>query len=75
MNLRDTKLEGISKLAEDMLASQEGMCSIELVTYGKDVSVNTPVSESEATCLMQVDQACFKKIRSEILSKYCRIYL
>jgi hypothetical protein len=40
----------------------------------RDVSVNTSVSESEATCVMQVDQACFKENRSEILSKYCRIY-
>jgi hypothetical protein len=47
------------------------------VSYSRerDVSVDTPVSESETMCVLQVEQLCFKKIRLENLSNYCRIYL
>ena len=41
----------------------------------KDVSVGTPVSESEKMCVLQVEQVCVKKIRLENLSNYCRKYL
>ena len=41
----------------------------------RDVSVDTPVSESEKICVLQVEQVCVKKIRLENLSNYCRKYL
>ena len=39
------------------------------------IAVDTPVGQSEALCVLQVDHVCFKKNHSEELCKYCRIYM
>ena len=41
----------------------------------RDISIDTPVSELETMCVLQVEQVCIKKILLEYLSNYCRIYL
>ena len=41
----------------------------------RHASVDTPVSESETMCVLQVEQICFKKNLSENFSNYSRIYL
>jgi hypothetical protein len=38
MNLRVHKMRGISSLAEKLLVSQEGLCSMELVSYNKVIA-------------------------------------
>jgi len=39
----------------------------------RDVSVDTPVGQSETMCVLQVEEIFFKKNLSEYLSNYCRI--
>jgi len=75
-NLRDNTM-GKNIWTNSGPVSFSGRTVLHGVSYlgERDVSVDTSVSESETMCVLQVEQVCFKKNRSENLSNYCRIYL
>ena len=72
------KMWGILWLAEDMLASQEGLCSMGLVSYGQTLDIPTPGNhlwnlqeKKENYCCVQQNDKTRERNKEKIQNNVC----